>query len=196
MIDMNKAKEKLQSALSIGRYKHTLGVVETAEKLAVFYGVEVEKAKIAALLHDCAKDYPSELTTRLCKECHIKIDDVIRKNINLAHGFLGAKVAKKEYEVHDKEILDAIKYHTFGRENMTLLDKIIFIADYIEPNREDFAGLTEVRKLAYEDIDKAMIVALQTTIQFTEAKKNPNKNTVHTLSREALAYLQKQGGVL
>ncbi len=182
MLDYKTMQDKLQSSLSIKRYIHTLGVVDEAIKLARIYNENVEVAKIAALLHDCAKDYPDDLKRRLCKELHVELDDILKSDISLAHSFLGAKIAKIEYGVDDGKILSAIRNHTTGAKNMSMLDKIIFIADYIEPNREHFEGLDEIKKLAYKDINKAMEMALRTTIEYTKQKGK----TVHPLSLEAL----------
>lgn len=182
MLSYKTMEDKLQSALSIKRYKHTLGVVEEAVKLAELYGVDTQKAKIAALLHDCAKDYPDDMKKRLCKEFHIQLDDIMKSQIDLAHPFLGAKIAKTEYQVEDGEILEAIRYHTTGKKNMSMLDKIIFIADYIEPNRKPFKQLEEIRRLAYVDINKAMKLALEATIDYTIEKNQK----LHPLALEAL----------
>ena len=141
MLDYNNMVEKIRSALSPRRFIHTLGVVETAVKIAKVYYIDIEQAKIAALLHDCVKDYPHSLQIQLCKEFHIPLDETMKKNPELIHSFLGAEIAKREYEVEDSYILDAIRYHTTGRANMTLLDKIIFLSDYIEANRTSFIGL-------------------------------------------------------
>ena len=166
MLDTEKIKEKLQSALSIERYIHTLGVAGEAEKLAGKYGGEelVKKAVYAGLLHDCAKDYPADMKR-----------------------LLGAEVARREYGVEDEEILEAIRWHTTGKADMTVLDKIIFIADYIEPNRESFDGLEEARRLAYEDLDKAMKYILESTIEYVKARKRH----LHPYSLEALEYYSK-----
>ena len=142
MLSVEMMQEKLQSALSVKRYIHTMGVSEEAVKLAEIYGTptDCEKAKVAGLLHDCAKDYPQTLRERFCKEYKIKTDEIMEKQPDLIHPFLGAEVAKREYQIQDEEILNAIRYHTTGRANMTLLEKIIFIADYIEPHREKLKG--------------------------------------------------------
>lgn len=182
MLDYKTMQDRLQSSLTIKRYIHTLGVVEEAVKLAKIYNEDVEKAKTAALLHDCAKCYPDDMKRRLCKEFHIKLDDIMDKHIDLAHSILGAKVAEKEYDVKDSDILEAIKCHTMGKKNMSLLDKIVFIADYIEPNRKTFDGLEEIRNLAYTDIDKTVKLGLQKTIEFTNQKGEP----LHPLTLEAL----------
>ncbi len=186
MLDTETIKEKLQSALSIERYIHTLGVAEEAKKLAAVYGDEklVEKAEYAGLLHDCAKDYPKDMKLRFCKEYHVPVDDVMKKQVDLTHPFLGAEVAKREYGVADEEILEAIRWHTTGKADMSVLDKIIFIADYIEPNREPFEGLEQARKLAYEDLDKAMAYILESIIEYVKERNR----ALHPYSVEALEY--------
>ena len=190
MLDKNVMQEKLQSSLSVKRYIHTLGVVKEAKKLAKIYGNEEtkDKAEVAALLHDCAKDYPLELKKRLCKEYHIELDDIIKSQMDLAHPLLGTEVAKREYLVDDEEILNAIKYHTTGKRKMSLLDKIVFIADYIEENRKPFEGLEEARRLAYIDLDLAMKFILEHTIEYV----NERNMKLHPLSVEALEYYKNK----
>lgn len=192
MLSVDKIKEKLQSALSIERYIHTLGVADEAKKLAAYYGNDelVKKAELAGLLHDCAKDYPADMKRRFCKEYHIPIDEIMKKQIDLTHPFLGAEVAKREYDVNDEVILEAIKWHTTGKSDMSLLDKIIFIADYIEPNREPFEGLEEARRLAYDDLNKAMAYILESTIEYVK-KRN---RALHPYSLEALNYYKNLNG--
>jgi len=184
MLDFITTERKLQSTLSIERYIHTMGVVKTALKLADTYGSDTYKVHAAALLHDCAKDYPPDMKRRFCKEFHVDVDEIMLSCIDLTHAFLGAEVAKREYGVVDEQILDAIRYHTTGRKNMGIIEKIVFIADYIEPNRKAFDTLEEARKLAYEDIDKAMVFVLKSTIQYVNERNRP----LHPLSVEAFEY--------
>ncbi len=188
MLSIETMQEKLQSALSVKRYIHTMGVSEEAVKLAEIYGtpVDCEKARVAGLLHDCAKDYPKELRIRFCKEYKVKTDDIMEQQPDLMHPFLGAEVAKREYQIQDEEILNAIRYHTTGRANMTLLEKIVFIADYIEPHREKFEGLEEARRLAYLDLNLAMKFILEQTIAFVKQRGR----LLHPLSLEAFDYYQ------
>lgn len=186
MLPLEVMQEKLQSALSVKRYIHTMGVAEEASRLAEIYGTQTDqqKARVAGLLHDCAKDYPPELRKRFCKEYKVKTDEIMEQQTDLIHPFLGAEVARREYQITDEEILNAIRYHTTGRANMSLLEKIIFIADYIEPNREKFEGLEEARRLAYLDLDMAMKYILEETIAFVHARGR----LLHPLSVEALDY--------
>nr|WP_279282647.1 bis(5'-nucleosyl)-tetraphosphatase (symmetrical) YqeK [Clostridium sp. MD294] len=183
-------KEKLQSALSVKRYIHTMGVAEEAVKLAEIYGTaqDRKKAEVAGLLHDCAKNYPNDLKIRLCKEYHIALDDILKEQKDLIHPFLGAEIAKREYLVEDEDILNAIRYHTTGRKEMSLLEKIIFLADYIEPNRATFDGLEEARRLSYLDLDMAMRYTLEHTISYVKQRKLK----LHSLSLEALEYFKNK----
>lgn len=139
--------------------------MDTALRLAEEYNCDIEKVKIASLLHDCAK-FPDKLyLLKLANNFDIILDDVMRYNHELIHGPLGAKIAEKEYGIKDLEILDAIRFHTTGRENMTLLDKIIYVSDYIEPGR-NFSGVEKVRDLAFKDLDKSILLAMNNTINF------------------------------
>lgn len=178
--------QRLHTALTPNRYKHTQGVAQEAAKMARHYGADENKAYIAGLLHDCAKCIPTEEKLSMCKKYGVNLDDVLSKQPDLTHSFLGAKIAKKDYGITDSDILNAIAYHTTGRANMSLLEKIIYIADYIEPNRKHFEGLDEVRSLAYKDIDKTMVKILKNTIKY-----NKNK-VIHPLSYEALYYYNKE----
>jgi len=186
MLSVETMQEKLQSAISVKRYIHTLGVADEAVKLAEIYGTvqDQQKARVAGLLHDCAKDYPESMRQRFCKEYKVKTDEIMNKQTDLIHPFLGAEVAKREYQVMDEDVLNAIRFHTTGRPNMSLLEKIVFIADYIEPNREKFGGLEEARRLAYLDLDKAMAYILENTIEYVKARGR----LLHPLSQDALDY--------
>ncbi len=163
-------KEKLKKVLSEKRYNHCMGVCDEAVKMAKKYGVDEDKAYTAALLHDCAKGFDIDTQISMCKEYGIVLDDITLKCPAVIHAPLGAVIAQKEYGICDEEILEAIRVHTVGKENMSVLDKIIYIADMIEPNR-DFRGVDELRKKAYEDIDTAFIASLKQSIMFN-AKKN------------------------
>ena len=190
VLSVEVMQEKLQSALSVKRYIHTMGVAEEAVRLAEIYGTyaDRQKARVAGLLHDCAKDYPKELRQRFCKEYKIPVDDIMERQPDLIHPFLGAEVAKREYQIKDEDILNAIRYHTTGRANMSLLEKVVFIADYIEPNREKFEGLEEARRLAYLDLDMAMKFILEETIAFVKERGR----LLHPLSLEALEYYENR----
>ena len=152
---------------SIGkeRYLHCIRVMETAILLGQKYNVDREKVRTAALLHDCAKFKDKVELLKKASQFGIILDNVMKQNLELIHAPIGAKVAEKEYGIKDIEVLDAIRYHTTARENMTILDKIIYISDYIEPKR-NFAGVEKVRQLTFEDIDIGISLALDNTIKF------------------------------
>lgn len=158
-------KFKLETVLSPKRFIHSLNVMNTAMDLAQRHGVDREKAGIAGLLHDCAREIRGEEAFSLCEKYGIVLDYVTRAQPELLHGPLGYYLAEEEYGVTQQDILDAIYYHTTGGENMDLLGKIVFMADYIEPNRS-FPGVDEVRREARLNIDKALILALDRTIKY------------------------------
>lgn len=159
----------MESTLSEGRYRHTLGVSYTAAALAMRYGAAVEDARIAGLLHDCAKELTDEECLSACEKNRIPMKRVERDNPYLLHAKLGAWMAEKEYGITNRDILNAIAYHITGRENMSLLEKVVFVADYIEPGRTQAPGLPEIRQLAFQDIDRALIRILEDTISYVKA---------------------------
>lgn len=177
---IDEIRDKLQGTLSPKRFNHSLGVMETSVKLASLFGVDVKKAELAGLLHDCAREFKNEEVLKLCKEHNIEVDDVCEREPKLLHGPVGAVVARKEYGIEDEEILGAIYCHTTGRKNMNALDKIIFLADYVEPGR-DFAGVEKVREVVFEDLDKGMVVSLISIIKHLAKKKQLiQKDTIDT----------------
>ncbi|MBE7010896.1 MAG: HD domain-containing protein [Ruminococcaceae bacterium] len=167
---IEQMREKLEEILTPKRYEHSIGVMETAAKMAEHYGVDVEKAKIAGLLHDCAKDIDKDLMVGLCDELGIELDDVKREQRSLIHADLGAGLLTPEFEVTDPEIISAVKHHTLGRENMTDLEKILYLADIIEPNRKPYPELEELRRLSMSDLDCAMLCACEHSIAHVERK--------------------------
>jgi len=164
-VDFEFFADKLKKLLSGERFNHSLGVMETSEKLAVRYGADVEKAKIAGLLHDCAKNLREDELVALANKYGIQIDDILEKSPYLLHGPVGGYMIEDYFGIHDDEIKRAIMLHTTGDRDMTLLDKIIFLADYIEPNR-NFDGVEDLREVAYKNLDEAVIMALDETIKY------------------------------
>jgi predicted HD superfamily hydrolase involved in NAD metabolism len=156
---------KLRQILDKNRYLHSLGVMDTAVKLAKKYNEDTDKASIAGLIHDCAKGLDNEALLKIAGDCGIEISYVHQRQPELLHGPVGACIAEKEFSVRDKEILHAIKYHTTGCENMSMLDKIIYIADYIEPGR-NFPGVNLLREETFTDINKGLLLALDNTIRY------------------------------
>ena len=165
-------KSKLKAVLKPGRYQHSLGVCSEAVKLAEMYGEDHDKAYFAGLLHDCAKGCSKGEQIELCKKFGVELDEAALACPAVIHAPLGAEIARREFGIKDEEILDAIRYHTVARAGMTELDKIIYVADMIEPMR-DYDGVDELRELAYKNLDKAVLEALKQSIRF-----NLEKNSV------------------
>ena len=162
---IDEIKTELRKILSKHRYIHSLGVAGEAEKLARRYGADPEKAYLAGLVHDCAKEYdPAEMEGILKTEYGVAADSMSRIMPKILHGPLGACDAQRKFGIYDPDILDAVKYHTTGKGGMRLLTKIIYIADYIEPNR-DFDGVDKLRAMAYDNIDEAIIYGIDETIK-------------------------------
>jgi predicted HD superfamily hydrolase involved in NAD metabolism len=159
----------------------------TASCLAMRYGSDMEQAMLAGLLHDCAKCLPGEKQIALCKKHHIPMRRVEEENPFLLHAKLGAFLAKKNYHVEDAKVLHAIEVHTTGEPAMNQLDKIIFIADYIEPNRDKAPNLPEIRRLAFEDLDRAVLHILDDTLHFLNTKKG----AIDERSHETYEYYRK-----
>jgi len=159
-IILHKVKKKLTSK----RFEHTLRVEQTAVDLAKKHSGNIYDVAIAALLHDNAKNYPNEKKLELCKKYNVELSKAEKANVDLVHSKLGGVLAKHKYHIKNQEIINAIKYHTTGRPNMSITEKIIYIADFIEPGRKEFKGLITARKLADEDLDMALVKILMLTI--------------------------------
>lgn len=163
MIDEQKILDIMKDKLSEKRYRHTLGVAKSAVELAKCYGADPQKAKIAALLHDITKDEDYAAQLNYCEKFRISLTDYERASYVLLHAFTSAQYAKVKLGIEDEEIINAIKYHTTARKDMTMLEKIIYLADFIEENRT-FDGVETVRAVAFDGIDNAMIIAIANTI--------------------------------
>lgn len=163
-------KCKIKQTLSEKRYEHTLGVEYTAACLAMRYGADMEKARLAGLLHDCAKQISTKEKLKACEKYHLSVSEYEQKNPELLHAKLGACFAKELYGVEDKEILSAITWHTTGKPDMSLLDKILYIADYLEPNRDQAENLPEVRSLVFQDLDKCLFRILEDSVGYLASR--------------------------
>ncbi len=166
---LRKIRKAVQKAQDAKRFEHTLGVEYTAAALAMRYGSDIDSARAAGLLHDCAKCLSDEKRLSICRKNHIPVTEVERKNPFLLHAKAGAYLAREKYGIKDPDILNAIRSHTTGRKNMSLLEKIIFVADYIEPGRKHAPNLTDIRKLAFLDINRALVEILKDTLRYLEA---------------------------
>lgn len=174
-----KIKKYLKKHLTKDRYVHTLGVASIAVAMAMRYNPDtatsefMEKAELAGLLHDCAKCMDNDKKIKLCDENHIPYTRFEKKHPYLLHGKVGAFIAKDKFDITDEDILQAITWHTTGRPNMSLLEKIVFIADYIEPSRHPVPELDQIRQLAFIDIDDTMVKILSNTLKYLETKGYP-----------------------
>lgn len=178
---------KLKKELDKNRYQHTMGVMYTASCLAMRYACDMQKAMLAGLLHDCAKCISGKKQLELCKKNHIEIRKVEEENPYLLHAKLGAFLAEKKYQVTDRETLHAIAVHTTGEPEMNLLDKIIFVADYIEPNRDKAPNLERIRTIAFERIDQAVLEILHDTIHYL----NQKRGSIDYKTHETYEYYKK-----
>ncbi len=162
--------EEMARILPRKRYLHSVAVAHLAAAYAVSLGYEPERALIAGILHDCAKAYSDEKLVADCDKYSISVTEVERRNGFLLHGKLGAFYTKTKYFITDEEILSAISYHTTGRPGMTDLEKVVFLADYLEPFRTQptTPDLNEIRKIAFHNIDKAVYLALKNTLRYLE----------------------------
>ena len=149
----------LKGRLQEKRLKHSFGVMEMAEKLAIAHGVDAKNAKIAGLLHDCAKNMANEELIEYCKKNDIEIDSIKLSSPGILHADVGADIARKKFNAND-EIVRSILFHTLANDDMTDLDKIIYLADLVEEGRE-LEGLEEIRAMAFVDLDKALVMGLE-----------------------------------
>ena len=170
-MNLTEIRKKIKKVQDKERYEHTKGVMYTAGCLAMAHGCNLEQAMLAGLLHDCAKCIPNDEKISLCEKNHLIITPIERENPYLLHAKLGALLAETEYEVTDPSILHAIKVHTTGEPDMSILDKVIYIADYIEPNRDKAPNLNKVRKIAFHDLDACMAEILHDTLVYLTGKK-------------------------
>lgn len=156
--------ESVRSQMPAKRWEHTEGVMATAVLLAKRYGADPVKAELAAILHDVCKYWPVEEQARVIRENGLP-QDLLDYDKELWHAHAGAFVARNRYGIDDEEVLDAIRYHTSGRERMTLLDKVVCLADYIEPGR-DFPGVHNIREIAEHSLEGALVAGFDGTIRF------------------------------
>ena len=179
-LSLAKLRKKMKKALEPKRYEHTLSVAYTAANLAAVHGVDVEKALVAGMLHDCAKCLSHKEQLELCNKNHMQLSDLETvEDSPLIHAKAGSILAKNEYGITDADILHAICFHTTGRPQMSPLEKIIYVADYIEPERKhakrtaddtENDRFTQVRRMAYRDLDEALCNILGDSLAYLHEK--------------------------
>ncbi len=177
---------KLRGMMNPRRFQHTLGVRKEAVRLAAVHHLPVQRAALAALLHDCAKGMSIKEMTRIALENHLTRDASVLAAGALLHAPVGAYLAEKEFGVHDEEVLNAIRSHTVGRVGMTKLEMCVFVADATEEGREPYEGLEELRRLA----DISLPAAVMRSFQLTEKYLKENKKPFDDVSLRSMAYIQ------
>lgn len=184
-IDIEK---KLKEMMPERRLKHSLNVAKCAVELSEIYNCDKEKAYLAGMTHDCAKYFNDEQVEYSVNKFKIDLDDMEKNNLALSHSVIGSYVIKEAFNIKDEEIINAVKYHTTGRENMTLLEKIIYIADLIEEGR-DFPRVDELRKLAYgKRLDESLILSFNNTIKYVI----DNNQLIHPRTVKARNYILRE----
>ena len=179
-----KLRPTALSFLKHARIPHVLGTEQEAVRLALRYGADVNRARTAALLHDCTKRLEMDEQLALCAQYGIELDELEQQALKLLHAKTGAAVARDRFGVDD-EIYSAIFWHTTGHADMTLLEKVIYLADYIEPTRS-FPGVDALRAACYEDLDKGLLMGLEMTVEEMKERGNP----VHSATLAAIEYLK------
>lgn len=181
-------RKQLESRLDPMRYEHSLSVSFTCMALAMRYGYDIHKAEMAGLLHDCAKRFGDTVLIAKCKKRELPLTEDELRAPAVIHAKYGAWMAEHKFGIQDEEILSAIRCHTTGKPAMGLLDKILYVADYIEPRREKAGNLAEMRYLAFQDLDQTVYALLASTLKYLERKGNK----VDSMSRQAFEYYQKE----
>jgi predicted HD superfamily hydrolase involved in NAD metabolism len=193
MEDRTKSDTLLQAAdalardrLSDKRYSHTVRVADTAERLARIHGLDPSRVRLAALLHDAAREMEPDEFLRLAEEWDLAVGEPERESQKLLHAPVGAELARRELGVEDEEVLEAIRAHTVGEPGMGSLALALYVADKIEPAR-DYPSVERLRRLAQEDLHKAAIEALRRVVAHNEQRDRP----IHPSSRAMLEWLEE-----
>ena len=181
-------REKLKASLKPGRYEHSLSVSFTCMALAMRYGYDLDKAELAGLLHDCAKCYDNNSIIAACRNSGMELTEGELQAPSIIHSRLGARMAEEKFGVNDPEILSAIACHTTGKPDMSLLDKILYIADYIEPRGYKIKDLRAIRRLAFEDLDEALFQIMEGTLRYLKE----SGTYADIMTQNAYHYYKKQ----
>lgn len=178
----------VSSLMDARRFRHALGVTDISFSLALKYSADEEKAVVAGLLHDCAKCLSDEILIAECEKYNLPISKYEKIAPYLLHSKLGAYYGKEKFQIEDEDILNAITYHTTGRPNMSTLEKIVFVADYIEPSRAVIPNLQTIRRLSFIHLDKTVLEILQNTIRYLES----TSKSIDATTLEAYNYYKNQ----
>ncbi|HEL1644964.1 TPA: bis(5'-nucleosyl)-tetraphosphatase (symmetrical) YqeK [Streptococcus suis] len=189
--DRQALLEKIRVAMKPARFQHVLGVEQAALALADRYGCDPKKASLAALLHDYAKEVEDQVFLDLIAKYDLD-KDLLNWDNNIWHGVVGAYKIAEDFGLENEEIFQAIQRHTIGAGQMTLLDKVLYVADYIEPDR-DFPGVDEARRIARESLDKAVAYETAQTISYLAKKGIPIYPQTLETYNGYVSYLKEQG---
>lgn len=176
---LEELRDRVRKRMREKRYIHTLGVEEKVVELAEKYRADIEKCRIAAILHDVAKEMQIDKMKDICQKNFSEELSKEDMEINeILHSFAGCIIARDEFGITDEDILNGIKYHTVGKRGLSLLGRIIYIADGIEKNR-DYPAVDEIRREVEKDLDKGIILEIDRKVEYlTERKGKIHKNTV------------------
>ena len=188
-MDLQKMKDTLAGNLTRHRYAHTLGVADTAKRLAVRFGVDEEKAYLAGILHDCAKwmDVPQMMS--VMREMNVTPDEAEKETPAVLHAPAGKACAMRDFGITDSDVLEAIRTHTVGGAGMSALQKLIYLSDFIEPGREEFPGLKEVRAIAETDLNAAVLACANLTMNYV----NETGRKMHPATAAMMKELEETG---
>jgi len=166
MLRETEALQIIKEKLSYKRFQHSLNVAQTARELAEHYNVDANKSYLVGILHDYAKDLTADELLLIAETQRLIGDNIERQVPDLLHASVGAYLLEKDLEIRDTEIIEAVRAHTLGSLNMGAIDKIIFLADMIEPSRDMYPDLERLRQLSRQDLDMAMLLGLESTIRY------------------------------
>ncbi len=186
-MNLQKLEQKVKKELTEKRFVHTLGVRYTAANLAMRYDADLEAAQVAGLLHDYCKCLEDKELLSMCQKRNLPVSEVERKSPYLLHGKLAAAVAREKFGIEDSDILGAITWHTTGREAMSVLEMILFTADYMEPGRRMIPGMEEVRRMAFLDLEETVYLILRNTLHYLDGD---SEKIIDETTRDAYAYYQ------
>ncbi len=179
-------RKQLKSKLDPMRFEHSVSVSFTCTALAMRYGYDIQKAELAGLMHDCAKRFTDSELIQKCQKHGVALTEAEIKAPAVIHAKYGAYLAENKYGIHDLEIISAIACHTTGKTDMTTLDKLLYIADYIEPRRDKAANLPQMRYLAFQDLDETMYEILKATIEYLSQKGS----SIDPMTLQAFQYFE------
>ncbi len=191
-MELQLLRDKVRSMMKESRYRHMLGTEAVAYDLALIYGYDTEKASIAGILHDCAKCLSDRELLKECDRYELPVTEVEKQKASLLHAKVGAAYAKDKFGITDEDIINSIWYHTTGRPGMSLLEKIIYTADYIEPCRELLPDIDRIRRAAYNDLDRAVTMITKNILDYlTNTGERIDTRTLETY-KYYKAVLQKK----